>query len=303
MMINRPKRPSLQNGDFDAKGVKPRGFPEGTIFLFHERQDKKFLNGEFTQCKLSTNYKFDAGHAVLNGKVYSTGGKSGDDKILNAVECYSPYHKKINFVSPMNFSRASHGCCSHVGQLFVCGGKNGMASTCCEKLNLSEGVWKFVAKMNLARKCFRLIPCDVFIWAIGGEGSDGKTLSSTEFYDEVADIWTLATSMNEKRQDYGAVGFRNKIFVIGGMNEENEVLSSAEVFDIETYQFTFIRPMNGPRWLFAAAINGYKLYCFNGMKDLLTEEYTVISYNLYTEKWKEEEKLNGINCNDAVTVY
>ena len=95
----------------------------------------------------------------------------------------------------MNFNRANHGCSAHVSQLFVCGGKDNEASTCCEKLNLSEGVWKFVAEMNVARKCFHLISLGKFIWALGGRGGDGKALSSTEFYDRVADQWTLSTSI------------------------------------------------------------------------------------------------------------
>ena len=205
----------------------------------------------------------------------------------------------------MNFNRANHGCCAHVGQLFVCGGKDCEASTCCEKLNLSEGVWKFVAEMKVARYCFHVISRGKFIWALGGQGYDGETLSSIEFYDEIADQWTLSTSMNEKRKFYGAVGFRDNIFVVGGVNEKNENLSSAEVFDINTKQFTYIRPMNTPRWGFAAAISGYKLYCCYGMEDLYSENLTVTSFNLYTEEWKveEEDEMDQMDVYDAVTVY
>ena len=219
------------------------------------------------------------------------------------MECYSPNDEKQTLVSPMKFNRANHGCCSHVGQLFVCGGKDNEASTCCEKLNLSKGVWKFVADMNVARKCFRVISCGKFMWAFGGEGIDGKALSSTEFYDEVADKWTLSTSMKENRQYYGAVGFRDNIFVVGGLNYDKEVLSSSEVFDTNTKQFTYIRPMIKPLYAFAAAISGYKLYCFSGLDDDDNELKIVTSFNLYTEDWKKEDGMIESYGYDALTVY
>ena len=44
------------------------------------------------------------------------------------------------------------GCCSHAFALFVCDGKDGKPCSCCEKLIIKDGKWKFVAPMNVARE-------------------------------------------------------------------------------------------------------------------------------------------------------
>ena len=105
------------------------------------------------------------------------------------------------------------------------------------------------------------------------------------------------------KRDYGSVSFRDNIFVVGGFNDETGVLSSCEVFNINTKQFTYIRPMNKPRWGFAAAISGYKMYCSDGIDADEDGLYTVTSFNLYTEEWKEESRMDEMGCSGAVTVY
>ena len=219
------------------------------------------------------------------------------------MKVFSQDDNKVKLLSSMSFGRAFHSSCVHSGHLYVCGGKSGKASSCCEQLNIYEGEWKFVADMKISRFIFRVVSCGKFIWAFGGLGTDLQTLNSAEFYDEVADEWTLTSSMIEKRSEHAAVAFRDRIFVIGGRNDEVGVFSSAEVFDIKTRQFTALARMTTPRFRFAAAISGYKLFCFSGYHNRVWDSTNAVeSFNIYTEEWKEEEEESMIDVYDAVTI-
>ena len=239
------------------------------------------------------------GVAVLNAKVYTTGGLLVDFRTTNEVYAFSPHDNNVSLVTPMNYHRCVHGCCSHAGSLFVCGGKHGLASNCCEKFNNHDKEWEFVAEMKEAREEFQIVSCGKFIWAIGGDSLDG-ILRSTEYYDEVIDKWTLSTPMLEKRCDHSAVAFRDKIYVLGGYNWEVGRLRTAEVLDTKTKQFSFIKPMKTRRCRFAAAISDHKLYCFGGIGRF----HQLESFNLYSEKWKKENTVDNFTVDiSAVTLY
>ena len=60
--------------------------------------------------------------------------------------------------------------------------------------------------------------------------------------------------------------------------------------------------MTTPRYGFAAAISGYKLYCFAGVDGDHDRNYSVESYNIYTETWQKEEDIE-LYIYDAVTIY
>ena len=91
--------------------------------------------------KIKTRYSYSA-FTVLNGKLYLTGGRQNPAdperyiRFISEVLAFSPFDKNFTLVASMNYSRAFHGCCSHADSVFVCGGKDGDSSTCCENLTL-----------------------------------------------------------------------------------------------------------------------------------------------------------------------
>merc|ERR1739838_1061913 len=224
---------------------------------------KTFVRGNYEEKSTLNVGQAHHGVAVLNGNIHITGGWGGGNICHSTCEVYSPSDNKSTISTPMNCKRSFHGCCAHAGKIYVCGGKDRDASTCCEVLETTEGKWRFIANMNVARKWFVVVSCNEKLWVFGGENDEGEYLNSTEFYDEKKDKWTMSTPMNEKRCRHSAVAFRDKIYILGGWNKTS-VLNTAEVFDTVTQQFTFISPMSTPRHLFAAAITGEKLFCFGG---------------------------------------
>ena len=139
------------------------------------------------------------GIAMLNGNIHIAGGCVLGLIGVNSCKMYSPSVDKATMTSPMNFKRWFHGCCTNKRKIYVCGGKNVEASTCCERLESKEGEWRFVASMNVGRECFVVVLCGNHIWAFCGRNVEGEVLNSSEFYDEKKEKWTMTTSMIEIR--------------------------------------------------------------------------------------------------------
>ena len=243
--------------------------------------------------------------AIIDRKIYSTGGVSYvrdrfyNRLTTNEVHIYSLDDNKSALMAAMNFTRQEHGCCSHAGHLFVCGGKDGKPSICCEKLIIKDDKWVFIAKMNEARISLQVVSCGKYVWAIGGQNKRGF-LNTVEYYDDVIDKWTKSTPMIEKRHRHRAVAFREYIYVIGGMNR-SRVLISSEKLDTRSGQWTFISSMRDPLVGFGTAINEHKLYCFGGG---YPNERLVKCFDLYSEDWIEEQNMpDAYGFLSAVTLY
>ena len=294
--------------DFDPKKVKPRGFTEGKIYIFDRLLLQSFIKGRCEIISSLFSVKFiSCGLAVWNGNIYLTGGY--DRGHLKTCELFSIDDSVSEFVSLMNCNRLRHGCCVHAAELFVCGGREGVASTCCEKLTSVDEKWRFIADMKVDRVCFPVVSCGNFMYALGGWDIDLTVLNSTEYYNKITDEWTLSIPMREERVFHAAVAFRDKIFVIGGQNGNGCPLNTAEVLDTKLNQISSLRPMRVPRYSFAATISGNKLYCFGGLTNN-DDNYedprllSVESFNLYTKYWHDEEEMDHIGLsNAAVTLF
>ena len=58
--------------------------------------------------------------------------------------------------------------CPSVAHVYVCGGKKGQPSTCCEVLNHVKGKRQFVYNMNVVLIRFSLVSRGSFIWVHDG---------------------------------------------------------------------------------------------------------------------------------------
>ena len=299
-----------QRSEVDVGNVKPRGFHFRKIYIFNTCSIISFVNDRYEKIANVTKEDLRRGVAVLEGEIYVTGGYRFDGdpancnaRCVNEVSIFSPDDKKLTPVAPMNLDRHGHGCCSHAGALFVCGGEDGFASFSCEKLLIGEKKWIFVADMKMARTHFTLVSCGNYMWAFGGYGEYDRcvvkgTLDTTEYYDENKNEWRRSTPMTEGRSGHSAVAFRDSIYVIGGRGHDEEILCTAEVFDTKTKQFSSLSSMRVPRNWFGAAISEHKLYCFSGL-----ELNSVESFDLYIGKWIEEINMPEYGDNSSALAF
>ena len=288
-----------------------RGYPEGSIYYCKGDKPKlyKYVNNQIESrvgvAMGSFNVKrFRQINVFLNGKIYSTGGLSRKNWVyLDIVEVYSLGDKKSTFTATMNCKRYRHGSCAHGGRVFVCGGKDGEPSKCCEVLEDGGKEWRFVASMNEARYCFPVVSCGKYVWALGGivdttrkhKDKKMKCSNSTEVYDTNKDKWTVSVNMLECRHDHVAVAFRDKIYIFGE--------STAEVLDTTLLQSTAIVMMRNICNLGPITVCGKKIYIFGGRTYRSKGETPVCSYNMKTEQWIEELSVPYNDLHHAITIF
>ena len=116
---------------------------------------------------------------------------------------------------------------------------NGTHSGNSVKYDTIKRKWRYIAKMNIARK---YADCAVFKGKIVVSGAEKKNSKTVEAYDYYENKWSRLPDMIEGRSSHGSVGLGNKLFVIGGYY--SRILfttSSCEVFDSNSNVFTQIK--------------------------------------------------------------
>ncbi|KAJ0717723.1 putative kelch-type beta propeller [Helianthus annuus] len=70
--------------------------------------------------------------------------------------------------------------------------------------------------MNVPRYDFACAEVNGVIYAVGGYGADGDSLSCAEMYNPETEKWTLIESLRRPRWGCFACGFEGKLYVMGG---------------------------------------------------------------------------------------
>jgi len=76
--------------------------------------------------------------------------------------------------------------------------------------------WSKIANMNVPRYDFACAEVNGVVYAVGGYGVNGESLSCAEAYDPESDKWTLIESLRRPRWGCFACGFEGKLYVMGG---------------------------------------------------------------------------------------
>jgi N-acetylneuraminic acid mutarotase len=205
--------------------------------------------------------------AALDGSVYAAGGFDLDG-FVDSVERFDQRIGTWSESPTLPVPRGSAGGAALGGRFYVAGGLiPGLPED-----EITDSVvafdpvtqrWVSVASMNIARRFTRLVSAGGRLYAIGGLGRDGRTLSSVERYDPALNRWQLMASMSTDRGNPGVVavsrGRKQQIVVVGGARLVNfdgvEDLRSTEVYDLDTGCWTVLPDLlpRGRATLVAAA--------------------------------------------------
>ena len=98
-----------------------------------------------------------SGHAAaaMGGKIYVTGGETGDDESMNSVYVYDPQADAWAQLASMSTARRTHASAAVGGKLYVFGGRNGdeYLSTA-EIYDPASGSWVQGPSLTSAREFF-----------------------------------------------------------------------------------------------------------------------------------------------------
>lgn len=195
------------------------------------------------------------------------------------LDCFGNKHHVLPAMpGPM---KAGFGVVVLNGKLLVMAGYlvtdgTGTASADVYQYDACLNSWSKLANMNVARHDFACAEVNGIIYAVGGYGMDGESLSSAEIYNPDTDKWTLIESLRRPRWGCFACGFEGKLYVMGGRS--NFTIGNSrfvDVYDPESH--TWREMKNGCVMVTAHAVLGKKLFCM---------------------EWKNQRKLAIFNPDD-----
>ncbi|GAV87814.1 F-box domain-containing protein/Kelch_1 domain-containing protein [Cephalotus follicularis] len=136
--------------------------------------------------------------------------------------------------------------------------------------------WSKLANMNVARYDFACAEVNGMVYAVGGYGIDGDSLSSAEVYNPDTDKWALIESLRRPRWGCFACSFEGKLYVMGGRSS----------FTIGNSRFVDV--YNPERQTWCEMKNG----C------VMVTAHAVVDKRLFCMEWKNQRKLAIFNPED-----
>ncbi|XP_008806043.2 F-box/kelch-repeat protein At1g67480-like [Phoenix dactylifera] len=216
----------------------------------------------FIQSKEFTTVRKEAGK--LEEWLYIlTGDAEGKGSHWEVLGCLGEKHQLL---PPMPGPvKAGFGVVVLGGKLFVIAGYSvdagtGRVSDDVYQYDSRLNRWSMLAKMNVARYDFGCAEVNGAIYAVGGYGSDGESLSSAEVYDPDKNKWTLIESLRRPRWGCFACGFEGKLYVMGGRS--SFTIGNSRFVDVyNPEQHSWCEMKNGCVMVTSHAVLGKKLFC------------------------------------------
>jgi kelch-like protein 10 len=157
------------------------GFDGSVALNTAERYD--YQTNQWSMIAPMNEKRCSAGGAVLNGKIYITGGYN--DRVLNSAEVYDPEVNQWTLIREMTFARSFACCIAYHGYVHTIGGFKpaGFSTTSSgEKYDPTTNTWTQIPDMFKGRSRFGIGVIDK-MFVMGG--FDGETvIPDIEYYDE-----------------------------------------------------------------------------------------------------------------------
>ncbi|VFQ66837.1 unnamed protein product [Cuscuta campestris] len=208
-----------------------------------------------------------------------TADADGKESYWEVLDCLGNKHRQLPQM-PVPI-KAGFGVAVLNGNLLVIGGYSmvdgpGSASPDVFQYGSCLNSWSKLASMNVARYDFACAEVNGMVYAVGGYGTDGESLSCAEMYDPDTNKWTVIESLRRPRWGCFAYGFDGKLYVMGGRSS----------FTIGNSRFVDV--YNPERHAWCEMKNG----C------VMATTHAVLGKKLFCIEWKNQRKLAIFNPED-----
>uniref|UniRef100_A0A665TQI8 BTB domain-containing protein n=1 Tax=Echeneis naucrates TaxID=173247 RepID=A0A665TQI8_ECHNA len=155
---------------------------------------------------------------AAQGKIYTSGGS---EVALDLFECYDTRTESWQVKTSMLMARCSHGSVEANGLIYVCGGTvgnnvSGRVLNNCEVYDPNTQQWRELCGMRESRKNHGLVVVNNKIYAVGGQGTLGITLSNMTYYDIASNEWRPASPMPWRGVTVKCAAVGDIIYVLAG---------------------------------------------------------------------------------------
>lgn len=182
----------------------------------------------------------------LPGVVYVCGGFDDSGHPCAVVEQYDLAIGKWEVLPPMSVPRVAAAVAALLGQLFVCGGFDGMQRlNSAERFDVFTQCWVPLPSMAARRSSAAAITLHKKLYVCGGE--DGvQHQSSCERFAAEAGVWERVTPLSARRSGMAAAVLDGEVVVCGGRNA-SKLLQIVECFDPSAGAWAPLPPLSAPR--------------------------------------------------------
>ena len=250
---------------------------------------------------------------MLNDHIYTMGGryKRGDDLYatnevmkLNLKDENAKWEK----VASMNVKRYVMGASVYQDRLFVAGGTrqnhNSLASS--EYYLPESNKWKYAPPLIQCRDGHAVVPCDGYLYALGGYNTDDyEYLSSAERLTHLDGEWQNIQPMQTPRRWFAAVNCNGVVYAIGGQSGEKKssTLKSVEKYDSAGNQWIYVSDMNATRRAHAACVLRGKIYVVGGLDTDGDEVNEIECYDPVNDAWSIVRNAIDISYHHTLVAY
>jgi N-acetylneuraminic acid mutarotase len=204
----------------------------------------------------------EVGVAAVNGKIYTVGGTVDVGTMsLPLNEEYDPTSNRSRERAPLPQPLSHVGLVGLNGKVYVVGGFSDLqadhtgAVSSLLVYDPATDTWRTLAPMKEPRGSVGASVANGKIYAIGGRGTDLKTVATNEVYDPASNRWTDLAPLPKARDHLAAVTVDNRIHVIGGrFGSSRDLTGLHDVYDPATDTWSAAPPLPTPRSSVAAAL-------------------------------------------------
>ncbi|XP_061338680.1 F-box/kelch-repeat protein At1g67480-like [Gastrolobium bilobum] len=194
---------------------------------------------------------------------FLTMDSEGKETCWEVVDCLS--HKCRSLPPMPGPLKVGFGVVVLNGKLLVMAGYSAIKGTSFASAEVYQydsclNSWSTLSNMNTARYDFACAEVNGLVYAVGGHGVNGVSLSSAEVYDPDTNKWTLIESLRRPRWGCFACGFEGKLYVMGGRSSFTIGNSKCvDVYNPEGHSWCEMK--NGCVMVTAHAVLEEKLFC------------------------------------------
>jgi N-acetylneuraminic acid mutarotase len=210
-----------------------------------------------------------SGAAMLNGKIYVTGGFASSGARTNTLFVYNPADNNWSTKAHLPINSAEGASAVINGKLYVLtppASWGDPQQTRLHRYDPGTDQWtsRATAPINLRGAVVGVI--NGKLWAAGGVDSGFTTLGRTYVYDPAANTWSRRADMAIPRQSSAGLALNGKLYVFGGNGG-----SGAPATQGNTQVFTpgsgwaVKASMPTPRYVATAAVAGGRVYVIGGI--------------------------------------
>eukprot|EP00252_Welwitschia_mirabilis_P019208 TRINITY_DN4387_c0_g1_i1.p1 TRINITY_DN4387_c0_g1~~TRINITY_DN4387_c0_g1_i1.p1 ORF type:complete len:424 (+),score=55.21 TRINITY_DN4387_c0_g1_i1:486-1757(+) len=126
--------------------------------------------------------------------------------------------------------------------------------------------WTCLSKMNMERYEFGCAVVEGQVYAVGGHGRGGESVSSVEVYEPEENRWSLIESIRRPRWGCFASGLEGKLYVMGGRSSFTIGNSRyVDIYDPQAHAWNETK--NGCVMVVAHAVLNQRLFCIEWKND------------------------------------